>query len=156
MRCAVQSVWSRRRLLGTCLFGTVEAMELVPRVRLTPVPDDGIFVVRGDELDAALLAEDAQLFHERFSGWGRYGISAFYAANDEEVDALCGSRLVRFAEVVVFRRADLERIGIEIVPTFRTPHVTLCHPELPELVRRLLNCERSERLNPYHVAEEGG
>ena len=131
-------------------------MELVPRVRLTPVPDDGIFVVRGDELDAALLAEDAQLFHERFSEWGRYGISAFYAANEVEIDALCSSRLVRFADIVVFRRSDLERAGVEIVPTFRTPHVTLCHAELPELVRRLLNCERSERLNPYHVPEEGG
>jgi hypothetical protein len=131
-------------------------VERVPRVRLTPVPDDGILVVRGDELDAALLAEDAGHFHERFSEWGRYGISAFYAASDEEVDALCGSRLVRFAEVVVFRRADLERVGIEIVPTFRTPHVTLCHAELPELVRRLLACERTERPNPYHVAEEGG
>jgi hypothetical protein len=131
-------------------------MEKVPRVRLTPVPDDGILVVRGDELDAALLADDASNFHERFSGWGRYGISAFYAASDEEVDALCGSRLVRFAAVVVFRRTDLERIGIEIVPTFRTPHVTLCHVDLRELVRRLINCEHTERSNPYHVAEEGG
>lgn len=131
-------------------------MESVPRVRLTPVPDDGILVVRGDELDAALIAEDAARFHERFRDWGRYGISAFYASSEEEVDALCGSRLVRFADVVVFRRADLEQVGIEIVPTFRTPHVTLCHAELPELVRRLLNCEHTERPNPYNVPEEGG
>jgi len=38
----------------------------------------------------------------------------------------------------------------------RKPHVTLCHAELPELVRRLLACERTERLNSYHVPEEGG
>ena len=56
----------------------------------------------------------------------------------------------------MFRRAALEEVGIEIVPTFRTPHVTLCHVELLELVRGLLNCEHTERPNPYHVPEDGG
>lgn len=77
--------------------------ESTPRVRLIPVPDDGVLVVRGDGLDAELLADDAVRFHERFSAWGRFGVSAFYASSDEEVDALCEARLVRFAEVVVDR-----------------------------------------------------
>jgi hypothetical protein len=128
----------------------------MPRVRLTPVPDDGVLVVRGDELDPEVLVEDALRFHDRFSAWGRFGISAFYASSDEEVDALCEARLVRFAEVVVFQRVDLERHGIEIVPTFRTPHVTLCHDNLTQLVERLLGCERVVRANPYHVPDEGG
>ena len=129
--------------------------ERSPRVRLTPLPDDSVLVVRGDELDAAVLAEDAARFHERFDEWGRYGISAFVAASDEEIEALCGSRLVRFHDVVVFRRGDLERAGVEIVPTFRVPHVTLCHPDLAELVARLLRCEHRRRRNPYHVSDEG-
>ena len=60
-----------------------------------------MFVVRGDELDPTILAEDASRFLERFSSWGRCGISAFYAANDAEIDALCEDRLVRFDQVLV-------------------------------------------------------
>ena len=126
-----------------------------PRVRLTPVPDVGVLVVRGDELDPVTLAEDAIRFLERFDGWGRYGISAFYAANDAEIDALCEDRLVRFDRVLVFNRVDLERAGVEIVPTFRTPHVTLCHAKLDQLVQRLTTCGHREITNPYHVAEPG-
>jgi hypothetical protein len=133
----------------------VSPAERLPRVRLTPIPDDGVFVVRGDELNAVLLAEDATRFHERFSEWGRFGISAFYAASDEEIDAICQTRLIRFPLVVLFRRVDLELAGIQVVPTFRTPHVTLCHERLDELVERLIRCEHSERPNPYHVSEEG-
>jgi hypothetical protein len=130
--------------------------ELIPRVRLTPVPDDAVLVVRGDELDPEVVIEDATRFHDRFSTWGRFGISAFFASNDDEVDALSQARLVRFAEVVVFRRADLEHNGIDIVPTFRTPHVTLCHTDLAMLVERLIACEHEVRANPYHVPEQEG
>lgn len=69
--------------------------ERIPRVRLTPIPDGGVFVVRGDELDPALLADDATAFRERFSEWGRFGISAFYASSEDEIDAICQTRLVR-------------------------------------------------------------
>jgi hypothetical protein len=131
-------------------------LERSPRVRLTPVPDDGVFVVRGDDLDPVVLAEDATRFHERFSDWGRYGVSAFYAATDEEIDALCETRLVRFDEVAVFGRRDLETVGIEIVPTFRTPHVTLCHPSLDGLITRLVGCDYTLRRNPYHVPDPEG
>ena len=31
-----------------------------------------------------------------------------------------------------FERRDLEAAGVEVVPTFRTPHVTLCHRDLDE------------------------
>lgn len=128
--------------------------EPVPRVRLTAVPDEAVLVVRGDELDAGLLVEDAERFRARFAGWDRYGISAFYAASDDEVDALCQSRLVRFDTVVVFRREDLLSAGVEVVPTFRTPHVTLCHAVLGELVERLIGCSYVVRVNPYHVGGE--
>ncbi len=129
------------------------APERTPRVRLSAVPDDALFVVRGDELVPDLLAEDASRFRERFPDWERFGVSGFLAADDGEIDALCEVRLVQFGTVAVFRRSDLERAGVEVVPTFRTPHVTLCHAVLAELVQRLLHCDHELRTNPYHVAE---
>ncbi|MGD9705145.1 MAG: hypothetical protein AB7Q42_09775 [Acidimicrobiia bacterium] len=132
----------------------MSSREQTPRVRLTPVPDGGVFV-RGDELDPKLLADDASRFRERFSEWARFGISAFHASSEDEIDAICQTRLVRFAIVVVFARADLESAGIEVVPTFRTPHVTLCHADLDQLIERLVHCEHAERSNPYHVGDEG-
>ncbi len=62
------------------------AIERIPRIRLRGVHDDSLFVVRGDELDASVLAEDASRFHERFIEWGRFGISAFQATNESEID----------------------------------------------------------------------
>lgn len=117
------------------------------------MPEDADLVVRGDGLEADRLRRDAQRFHRRYSTWGRYGISAFYATNDAEVDALCETRLVQFPTVVVFQRAELEANGIDVVATFRTPHVTLTADDLDELVHRLLACGHAARPNPYHVAE---
>ena len=81
------------------------------------------------------------------------GVSAFYAVSDDEIEALCQARLIRFETVVVFRRVDLEAAGVEIVPTFRTPHVTLCHHVLEELVTRLQACAHTRRGNPCYVEE---
>lgn len=122
----------------------------MPRVRLRSVPDEAVLVVRGDELDPDVLRVDASNFRERFRDWNRYGISAFLAADDTEVDALCAARLIRFSTVVIFRAADLLALGVELVPTFRTPHVTLCHVGLDELIDGLRSCEHQTRPNPYH------
>jgi hypothetical protein len=71
-------------------------------------------------------------------------------ARDEiEIDALCETRLERLPVVVVYRRHDLEALGVEVVPTFRTPHVTLAHHDLDSLVRALLTCEHGEIRNAY-------
>jgi hypothetical protein len=58
--------------------------------------------------------------------------------------------------VLIFQRASLVNAGVDIVGTFRTPHVTLAHEDVEELVRRLVNCEHTERANPYHVPEASG
>ena len=134
----------------------MSSAERTPRIRLASLPDGALFVVRGDELDPTVLADDASRFRARFVDWGRFGISAFYASSDDEVDALCQTRLVRFPLVAVFRRSDLEAAGVQVVPTFRTPHVTICHEKLDQLVQRLVHCEHSVRPNPYHVDDEGG
>jgi hypothetical protein len=121
----------------------------MPRIRLTSVPDEALLVVRGDELDVAVLRADAERFRRRYPGWGRYGVSAFVATDDAEVDALCETRLERFGVVVVFLRRDLEAAGLEVVPTFRRPHVTLAHADLPALVDGLLGCEHRTQQNPH-------
>lgn len=105
-----------------------------PRIRRGPIPAEAILVLRGDELDPAVLEADAARFHRRFSDWGRYGVSAFLARDDAEIDALCETKLRRWATCVVFPRAALVDAGIDVVPTFRTPHVTLAHAQLAELV----------------------
>jgi hypothetical protein len=124
-------------------------------VRRAPIPDEAVLVVRGDELDANVLAADAARFHRRFKAWGRYGVSAFLATDDAEVDALCETRLRQWAIAIVFTRSALEAGGIEVVPTFRTPHVTLAHAELATLVQGLTSCEHRAVVNPYHEPDIG-
>lgn len=124
--------------------------EPIPRIRLVAIPDDAVLVVRGDELDPRILRADATRFRRRFEEWGRFGVSGFLAEDNDEVDVLCETRLERFADIVVFRRADLIAVGIEVWPTFRRPHVTLAHVDLDALVNGLRSCEHRDLTNPHH------
>lgn len=45
------------------------------------------------------MAED---FLDRFAGWGRWGVSAFYARGEIEVDDIASTRLRRFRLVRVY------------------------------------------------------
>jgi len=121
-----------------------------PRLRLVASRDDAVLVVRGGENDPEAIRSDAERFRRRFDEWGRYGVSGVLAADDHEVDVLCETRLERFATVLVFRRADLAGAGIEVVPTFRRPHVTLAHTDLDSLVSGLRSCEHRNSTNPHH------
>jgi hypothetical protein len=114
------------------------------------LPDAAVLIVRGDALDPAVLRADAARFMRRYPAWGRYGVSAFFATDAAEVDVLCETRLERFATVVIFRHEDLVASGIEVVPTFRAPHVTLAATELELLVRRLLSCQNETMANGHH------
>jgi hypothetical protein len=55
----------------------------------------------------------------------------------------------------VFTRSALEARGIDVVPTFRTPHVTLAHDELATLVQAMTSCEHRVVVNPYHEPDIG-
>lgn len=112
-----------------------------------------MLVVRGDVLDEILLRRDAERFRRRFPAWGRTGVSAFYARDGGEVHALCQLRLGQFPSVVVFKRYDLEQMGLEVIGTFRAPHVTLAAADTDDLVERLRACPHSLLINPYHEAE---
>jgi hypothetical protein len=126
----------------------------IPRFRLGVIPDDAVLVVRGDDLDPDILRSDASRFLRRFGSWGKYGVSAFLAADEREVDVLCETRLGAFAEVVVFTRTHLEGSGVEVVATFRRPHVTLAQVDLDALVNGLLTCEHRVLMNPHHHKPE--
>lgn len=128
--------------------------ETTPRIRKAPLPAAALLVVRGDALDPDLLRRDAQLFTRRFPQWDRTGVSGFYAANAAEVDALCADKLARFPTVVIFDREDLAAAGIDIVATFRTPHVTLAAPDTQTLIARLLSCPHRNEVNAYHERDD--
>lgn len=125
-----------------------------PRFRGAPIPDDAVLVVRGDDLEPENSRLQAEAFRRRFPDWGRFGLSAYYARDLEEVDDLASDQLERFPRVAVIPVAALEADGFEVVPTFRTPHVTIAFlgdpserlAALGRLVFRILE-------NPYHEPE---
>lgn len=55
------------------------------------------------------------------TGW----LSAYYAEDDDAVDDLAADLLERFPILRIYDPAALSAGGIEVVPTFRAPHVTL-------------------------------
>lgn len=97
----------------------------------------------------------AELFRRRFERWGRYGLSAFYARSDDEVLDLGEDRLDAFATLFVYRLADVVDAGFEVVPTFRSPHVTITfYDDLDTGVARLLAVPHRTFDNPAYRQEE--
>jgi hypothetical protein len=125
--------------------------ERVPRVRRAPIPADAVVVVRGEPGDVAITREQAEEFRRRFDEWERWGVSAFYARSDAEVDDLAFDRLHKFAQLRIYRIVELEAAGFELVPTFRTPHVTIAWADdLDQGLMKLELAPHRTRLNPYH------
>jgi len=131
-------------------FQTIMTNDKTPRVRRSPLPHDAVLVVRGDVLDGELIRADAARFSRRYPEWARTGVSGYYARDENEVGALCRTKIVNFETVVVFARSDLERNGIDLVGTFRTPHVSLTASDIQTLLEALLRCPHEVRDNPYH------
>ncbi len=125
-----------------------------PRIRRAGIPDDAVLVVRGDDLEPATSRDQAVSFLRRFPDWERYGLSAYYARDDAEVDDLAADQLERFPVLAVFEMATLVEAGFEVVPTFRTPHVTVAFSGDLEL-HLLALAELGHRVveNPYHDRE---
>ncbi|MGH8993310.1 MAG: hypothetical protein ACRDZ7_17515 [Acidimicrobiia bacterium] len=96
----------------------------------------------------------AEGFLRRYPDWGRYGLSAYYARNLVEVDDLAADQLERFPLLALFRIADLREAGFEVVPTFRTPHVTIAFTgALDRRLDDLVALRLELRENPYHDVE---
>lgn len=86
--------------------------EQQPRVRRAPIPDDAVLVIRGDDLEPGTARAQAVAFRRRFPGWDRWGLSAYYARSDAEIDDLAAEQLERFPELVVLPRAALVSGGL--------------------------------------------
>ena len=127
-----------------------------PRIRHAAVPDDAWLVVRGvASIEPETSRRQAELFRRRFAEWGRYGLSAYYARSDDEVLDLGKDRLDRFATLFVFRLADVIKAGFEVVPTFRSPHVTITfYDDLDTGVARLLAVSHRIVSNPTSRQED--
>lgn len=67
----------------------------------------------------------AEMFRRRFAGWDRWGLSAFCARSELEVDDLAANRLRKFELIRVYNIADLAVARFQVVPTFRSLHVTI-------------------------------
>jgi hypothetical protein len=128
--------------------------ERVPRIRRAPLPADALIVVRGDDLLAGSSRLQAEEFRRRYPDWERWGLSGFYARNQSDVDDLAGDQLERFPLLRLYRSAVLEATGFQIVPTFRTPHVTIAFGgDLEAGLERLRAADHDEWGNPYHDPE---
>ncbi|NMM23361.1 MAG: hypothetical protein HHJ11_07670 [Phycicoccus sp.] len=124
--------------------------DTTPRVRRAPLPDDAVMVVRGDVLDGELLGAGTARFRRRYPDWDRVGVIGYYTRDDTEVNALCQTKMANFETVVVFAIRDLDRAGINVLGTFRTPHVTLAARDIQTLLEALISCPYQVRANPYH------
>ena len=127
-----------------------------PRIRRAAIPGDALLVVRGeaDDDDADVALRQAVLFRRRYPDWGRFGLSAFYARSMDEVLDLGADPLERFGALAVFGLVALMDAGFEVVPTFRTPHVTIAFVDEPALAyRRLMDLDHQRIVNPGHRQE---
>lgn len=113
-----------------------------------------LLVVRGDDLEPESSRHRAESFRRRYPDWGRFGLSAYYARGDAEVDDLAADQLERFPVLAVLRIADLVEAGFEVVPTFRTPHVTVAFTgDLSDRLDALAAVTSRFLENPYHDRE---
>lgn len=128
--------------------------EDTPRIRRAPIPDDSLIIVRG-EVSPVSARRLAGQFRQRFSDWGRWGLSAFHAGSDLEVDHLACDRLQGYEVLSVYPISALLEAGFDVVPTFRRPHVTITWADdLDTGLDRLDSAEHVRRENPYHEISE--
>jgi hypothetical protein len=110
--------------------------------------DDEDVVVRGGELDPAVLRQDAQRNHEIY---GAYGISVF-AVRGMTLDEMAQQApLVRFSRLTLVKAGVIRDAGLRLEPTGRNPrHFDITFDQLDQGVDRLCQCEHEVVVNPYH------
>lgn len=98
----------------------------------------------------ALQSPTGEGFLRRWPDWQRYGLSTYFAEDDDAVADLAADQLKRFPLLRLYDPAVLTAAGLEVVPTFRSPHVTLAFVDLDAGLAALETAEHETRLNPYH------
>ncbi len=110
--------------------------------------DEEDVVVRGGELDFAVLQRDAKRNYEVY---GVYGISVF-AVRDVTLDEMAQQPpLLRFSRLTLMKAGVIRAAGLRLEPTGRNPrHFDITFDQLDEGVDRLCRCEHQVFDNPYH------
>jgi hypothetical protein len=110
--------------------------------------DNDTVVVRGGDLDPAVMRSDAERYH---SIYGAFGLLVF-AARNVPVDELAQQApLVRFDVLTLIRVGVLRAAGFRLAPTGRNPkHFTVMFDDLDAGIERLRSCEHRTWINPYH------
>ena len=131
-----------------------EGQQGIPRIRNRDIPRHAkVLLVRGDPDDPEIDRRQAQDFFDRYQAWGRFGLSAYYVDDDAGIDDLASDLLERFAELLVYQLATLTEAGLEVVATFRTPHVTIAFTDLDRGLQVLSDAPHEVLPNPYHGTE---
>lgn len=116
-----------------------------------PLPDEAAFVVRGDLLDPALLAESAQ---ENHAIYGFYAVSVFAEVGGITWEEIASTKLRRAEWLVLFTARALLANGLELWDTGQAPHYDIVHDDLDQLVGHILGCEHRVVQNPVHMEGE--
>ena len=112
------------------------------------LPDAAAFVVRGDLLVPAALAESAR---ENHMIYGFYGVSVFAEVGGLTWEDLASTKLRRATWLVLFTARVLLANGLELWDTGQAPHYDIVHHDLDELVGRILGCEHRVVENPHRA-----
>lgn len=112
------------------------------------LPDDAAFVIRGDLLDPAVLAESA---NENHAIYGFYGVSVFAEVGGITWEEIAATKLRRAEWVVLFTARALLANGLDLWDTGQAPHYDIVHDNAEQLVRRILECEHRVVQNPASV-----
>ena len=103
-------------------------------------------IVRGDEGSADARRGSAQRFRRRWPELGFYGLSGYFAEDDAAISDIVVSYLYSFLPVVLVYKTDaLRAAGLEILPTFKAPHVTVAFEDLEEGLALLARTPRRTR-----------
>lgn len=129
---------------------TLMSSNRVPRIRKAAVPADAFVVVRGEQ-QTEVARQLARQFRQRFPDWERWGLSGFYARGVPDVEDLARDRLPQHDAIIVYSASSLVNAGFDIVPTFRTPHVTISWAtDLDDGLADLQRVDHDRRSNQYH------
>lgn len=94
-----------------------------------------------------MLAESAR---RNFEVYGFYGISVFAETPDVPWTELAATRFARADWLVLFTAGELIDAGVDLWDTGMAPHYDVVHPDLAELVSRMLATSHRVLQNPHH------